>query len=75
MDTVFQGPGNLEEEIAFMRDYFGRGRGEQMSLREKMARRMREFRVGDVWVVKVLGWGLVWCEWKRREGRSELGNW
>lgn len=75
MDAIFPKPANVEEEIWFMEDYFGIEKGEQAALKEKMARRVREFRVGDLWVVKVVGWGLVWCEWRRREGRSELGNW
>ncbi|TLD35139.1 hypothetical protein E2P81_ATG11258 [Venturia nashicola] len=75
MDAVFQKPGDADEEIAFMRNYFGLQRGEQVLMREKMARRVREFRLGDVWVVCMVGWGLVWCEWRRCEGRSEMGNW
>ena len=46
---------------------------QQLKKKEKMARRVREFRVEDVWVVQIVGWEVVWCEWKRTEGRLELG--
>lgn len=75
MDTSFLKPQNLDKEIEFMRAYFGMGRKEQVALKEKMAQRVREFRVGDVWVVSVVRWGLVWYEWRRREVRAELGLW
>lgn len=69
---MFQKSKNLEEEIEFMKSYFGMARPEQLGLREKMAGSVREIRIADVWVVCVVGWGLVWCEWRRGEGRSEL---
>lgn len=74
MDLNSGKPASLEEEIMFMKDYFEMEKREKMVLREKMARRVREFRIADVWVVCIVGWGLVWCEWRRREGRSELWN-